>query len=676
VFTTLSIQNFFSLVDMRGVIQNSIILFLLIALYSSLNIKIYLSNIIRKIIFGMGLSIVLLILMSFPLVYEEGLIFDTRTVLLSISGLFFGLIPTLVAVIFSSIHRITIGGFGMYIGITTILISSGIGLLFRFLRRRFEKINSTYQYLIFSYVVGIFVFSVFYIYEFEYFLDKYQFLLLTFLGIYPILTFVLCLFIKNQEDRSNLNQIIKDQRRLLQAAIDSPKIMEIFVLDNNYRYLSLNAYHRFCMKKYYDYDVTEGTSFLELIRDSDMYQRYQAQLSKALKGIAFTSVDEVETTPGKFYETMFTPIKGDNSEIIGVGLFSHDVSKRKAYEKHLLFLNYHDPLTGLYNRRFYMDEIKKITIGENLPLSIVMADVNGLKIINDAFGHDKGDELLVIAAKILEKVFGEYGFVARIGGDEFVCVLKNTTKESAKKLVELVDINLKSENVSGIKVSISMGVDSLYDDTPIEKIVSFAEDDMYKNKLYEKSSNKSEAINAILKTLHEKNQREEKHSERVSQYCELIGKLLKLPKDRIKMLSISGNLHDIGKIAVAENILNKPSSLNDKEWTEIKKHPEIGFRILSATTQYADIATDILYHHERFDGLGYPQGLLGEDIPFHSRIIAIADAFDAMTSSRPYRDGLTLEKAFKEIEDNLGKQFDPDIGRIFLNHLKSKNQKS
>lgn len=670
----MTLLSFFSLIDIDGIIENSLILFLLVAIYSSFSIKDYLSNPLRKVFFGLGLSGVVMLLMSFPLQFEEGLIFDTRTVLLSLSGLFFGFIPTLIAVVVSSIHRITIGGFGTVIGVSTIFVSSGIGLLFRKYRNRLKNMSLYLEYLIFAYVVGIAVFSLFYIFEFQYFSDKFLFLSFTFLGIYPVLTYFLCLFIKNQEDRDELHRIINYQKRLLQASIDSPKVMEIFVLDKDFRYLTLNSYHKHCMKKYYNVEVHEGDSFLEHIRDSAMYNRYQSQISKAMRGIAYTSVDEVETTPGKYYESMFTPIIEADDSVIGVGIFAYDVSKRKEYEEHILYLNHHDPLTSLFNRRYYSEEIIKYSSPEHFPLSIIMADINGLKIVNDAFGHNEGDQLLKIGAKVLDEVFSQYGFVARIGGDEFIAVLKNTSQEDAKKMIERVDDLLKEEIVSGVKVSISMGVETLYDDTPIHKIVTAAEDNMYKNKLYEKNSNKNEAISAIMKTLHEKNKREELHSKRVSKYCELIGKLLGLSKDRIKLLSISGTLHDIGKIAINESILNKPGRLTTFEWVEIKKHPEIGYRILSASTQYADIAIDILHHHERYDGLGYPQGISGEDIPYHSRIIAIADAFDAMTSTRPYREALSNERAIQEIEDNLGKQFDPDIGTVFVNHLKAKNK--
>jgi len=125
-------------------------------------------------------------------------------------------------------------------------------------------------------------------------------------------------------------------------------------------------------------------------------------------------------------------------------------------------------------------------------------------------------------------------------------------------------------------------------------------------------------------------------------------------------------LHDIGKIAIDDSILNKPGKLTDKEWESIKKHPEIGYRILSATPEYSEIAQDILSHHERYDGNGYPRGLKGDEIPIRARVISIADAFDAMISDRPYRKAMTSFEAIEEIKRNTGSQFDPEVSNIFV----------
>ena len=170
----------------------------------------------------------------------------------------------------------------------------------------------------------------------------------------------------------------------------------------------------------------------------------------------------------------------------------------------------------------------------------------------------------------------------------------------------------------------------------------------------------------FFSTLHEKNKREEQHSHRVSALCKRMGEALGLPEHKIEELKLVGLLHDIGKIAIDENILNKPGKLTDDEWKEIKRHPEIGYRILSTVNDMSEMAEYVLAHHEKWDGKGYPRGLKGEEIPFASRIITIADAYDAMTSERNYRSALPNEVALEELQKNAGIQFDPKLVSVFI----------
>ena len=161
------------------------------------------------------------------------------------------------------------------------------------------------------------------------------------------------------------------------------------------------------------------------------------------------------------------------------------------------------------------------------------------------------------------------------------------------------------------------------------------------------------------------------HSDRVSEYSVLIGEKLGLPEDQIKILRIGGLFHDIGKIGVPDRILLKTDKLTDDEYSEIKNHPSIGAHILGAATIFKDIIPIVKYHHERYDGRGYPCGLKGEDIPYVARIAAVADTFDAMTSKRSYRDALNLDIVKEEIERCKGTQFDPDLDDLFIDILQN-----
>ncbi|MGH4138355.1 HD domain-containing phosphohydrolase [Clostridium sp.] len=345
----------------------------------------------------------------------------------------------------------------------------------------------------------------------------------------------------------------------------------------------------------------------------------------------------------------------------------NDVTEIKHKQEEIEHLSYYDQLTGLYNRRFYEEELMRLDTTRNLPLTIVMGDVNGLKIVNDSFGHVKGDELLKKVAGVIKLGCREDDIIARLGGDEFVIILPKTDGFEADQIIKRINNLSSKEKIESIDISISFGYETKNTEKEkTEEIFKKAEDHMYKKKLFESPSMRGKAIAAIIRTLHEKNKREEQHSHRVSALCESMGEALRLPEYEIKELKNIGLLHDIGKIAIDENILNKAGKLTGVEWNEIKRHPEIGYRILNTVDDMSDMAKYLLHHHERWDGKGYPKGLKGDEIPFVSRIITIADAYDAMTSERSYRSALSNEVAIEELQKNAGTQFDSELVRVFI----------
>ncbi len=362
-----------------------------------------------------------------------------------------------------------------------------------------------------------------------------------------------------------------------------------------------------------------------------------------------------------------------NDEVIGgYGIYT-DISERKKAENEIIHMSYHDQLTGLYNRRYFEEEFKRLDHERNLPLALIMADVNGLKLINDAFGHANGDELLKITADIIIDTCRQNEIVARLGGDEFVILLPNTTYKDAEEIVNRIKNSCKNQEIESIEISISFGLDIKKDmEDTIENLFKRVEDFMYSQKLVESPSVRGRMFETIIRTLHEKNKREERHSSRVSELSEKIGKDYGLSDREVFELKSAGWLHDIGKIAINENILNKKGKLTHEEMVEIKRHPEIGYRILNAVNEMSEISEYVLAHHERWDGKGYPKGLSGNQIPLQARIIAVADSFDAMTRERTYRAVLSEEEAIEEIRRNSGTQFDPNIVEVFINKVMKK----
>ncbi len=361
------------------------------------------------------------------------------------------------------------------------------------------------------------------------------------------------------------------------------------------------------------------------------------------------------------------PIMEEKDHDIGMVLIFRDISEKRLKQKEIEYIGYHDLLTGLYNRRFYEEELMRLDTARNLPLTIVMGDVNGLKLINDSFGHTMGDELLEKVAEVIKKGCRADDIIARLGGDEFVVILPKTDAFEAAQIINRIKKLSLKEKVGSVDISISFGYETKnHVDESIQDIFKNTEDHMYRNKLSESMSTRNKTIDLIIKTLYEKNKREERHSRRVGKLCGEIAAALDMNTDSISELITTGLLHDIGKIGVGETILNKRQKLSVDEWDQIKKHPEIGYRILSSVNEFSEMANFVLEHHERWDGKGYPRGIAGEDILLQARILSVADSFDAMTSERTYGIRLSEDDAIKEIRRCSGSQFNPEIARVFV----------
>ena len=361
-----------------------------------------------------------------------------------------------------------------------------------------------------------------------------------------------------------------------------------------------------------------------------------------------------------------------NLLIGGILINFHDISESKQRENEILYLSYHDALTGLYNRAYFDEEKKRLDTGRQLPISLIMGDVNGLKLTNDAFGHNEGDKLLIIIARILKAACRQEDIVARIGGDEFCILLPDTPFAVAQSISDRISkacssYKNKAPNNLAVQPSIALGyATKTAEDENIDSIQKDAEDFMYRRKLLEHKSTHGAMISSIKATMTETSHETEEHSERMVKLSRALGRELKLSDQQLVDLDLVSTLHDIGKICIHEKILAKPGKLTREEWAEIKKHPEAGYRITQASSELTRVAQYILCHHERWDGKGYPSGLAGQSIPLLSRVIAVVDAYDAMTQDRPYRKAMAREVAIEEIVLNAGTQFDPDIARIFV----------
>ena len=364
------------------------------------------------------------------------------------------------------------------------------------------------------------------------------------------------------------------------------------------------------------------------------------------------------------------PIRDSKGRTFGVVMVFRDVSQEKESEKKILYASYHDPLTGLYNRRFAEEELRRLDASRDVPLAVIIGDVNGLKLANDVFGHEAGDRLLKRAAQAIRESCRQEDIVARWGGDEFLVLLPRTSAQTAEEIIGRIKERCLKDSGQDVQLSIALGCGvKVRTGQSLRQTIKEAEECMYRLKLLEGKSYRNVIINTLLTTLFEKSMETEQHAERLQAYCLALGRKLNLPPKDLDELAILAKLHDIGKVAVPEEILQKSGPLTAEEWEKIKKHPAIGYRIAQNTPELAAVAEYILCNHERWDGKGYPRGLKGQEIPLLCRILAVADAYDAMTSGRSYRKAMRREEAMAEIQRNAGTQFDPLVADLFLEEL-------
>jgi diguanylate cyclase (GGDEF)-like protein/PAS domain S-box-containing protein len=464
-------------------------------------------------------------------------------------------------------------------------------------------------------------------------------------------------------------QVIENQkhyRDLFEAVNDI-----VFILDVRGTFVSVNR---------------EGESFFGLERDDLKKMNFLQMIPANMRSEGQRILSEM--TSGVIREQEYTiemlDIEGNRHnmhlscrEVLEGGRLSIAVSARDNSEQiqvieQVKYLNYHDKLTGLYNRTFFEEELERLQQNPVLPLSIIIGDVDGLKLTNDAFGHKKGDELLKKIAEFLKSSCSIEDSVIRVGGDEFAIILRETDETVANNICSRIRNMCSRAEEDPVKPSIALGTSTMYDTSiTIEEVVKAAEDRMIRSKLMESRSIRSSIISSLQKTLEERTYETKKHAERMQKLAEKLGQRLNLTESEMDDLSLLCVLHDIGKIGIPDNILMKSGRLTTDEWEIMKKHTVIGYNIANASHDLKPIALAILAHHENWDGTGYPNRLKGEEIPLISRIISVIDAYDAMINDRPYHKAISQIAAIIEIERCAGTQFDPGIVEAFKKELLS-----
>ena len=323
-----------------------------------------------------------------------------------------------------------------------------------------------------------------------------------------------------------------------------------------------------------------------------------------------------------------------------------------------------DALTGLGNRRklFADMERKLASLVDGQTVSIAIFDLDGFKAYNDTFGHPAGDALLARLGRRLAVAVGDHGSAYRIGGDEFVVT---TISPSAARLLKAAQAAL-SERGKGFRIGCSLGSTSVAAGTNLEQALHVADQLLYANKRSSRSELRTEVKDVLIQVLAEQDGDLVNHLGQVAGMAWSTAIRLDLSSELVERIRLAAELHDIGKAAIPASILDKPGPLDAEERLFIQRHSTIGERIVAAAPTLRDIAPIVRSAHERVDGTGYPDGLRGDAIPICSRIIAVVDAYDAMTSDRPYQDAMPEDDAVVELSRNAGTQFDANVVEAFI----------
>jgi diguanylate cyclase (GGDEF)-like protein/PAS domain S-box-containing protein len=348
---------------------------------------------------------------------------------------------------------------------------------------------------------------------------------------------------------------------------------------------------------------------------------------------------------------------------------ARDVTDRKYIEEKMNYLSYHDMLTGLHNRTYFEEEMLRRDRSGEVEIGLIIFDLDGLKLVNDSFGHEQGDDLLVRTAELIRGCFNESDLVARIGGDEIAVLMSRTSPEMIEAAMIRVYEAVESAQLNPQRIPISLSAGSAFRaevNVSMRELFREADNKMYRGKLHRSQSTRSAIVQTVMKLLEARDFITEGHADRLQEMLIRLAKAAGLPESRMTDLRLLAQFHDIGKVGIPDRILLKPGPLEPEEVIEMRRHCEIGHRIAQSSPDLMPVADWVLKHQEWWNGEGYPLGLAGERIPIECRILSIADAYDAMTSDRPYRKAMSHEAALAELRRCAGVQFDPALVELFI----------
>lgn len=454
------------------------------------------------------------------------------------------------------------------------------------------------------------------------------------------------------------------QERVFQVfeAMDDP----VLLVDRGHKLSYCNG--AFLSRYGLSMDEALGMSSEELLGNGDYAETWRGLIGQALSSGSPIRRDVEAVAGGSrvVFDSSLFPMRGLSGGVEAVGIVLRDVTERRAAEEMMRFMGYHDPLTGLYNRRFFEEEMRRLDTDRQLPLCVLMGDVDGLKLTNDVFGHHEGDRLLMDVAEHLKRSIRREDVLARWGGDEFVVLLPKTDPEVAMEIARRLSVMDSSRKPVPYKITFGLGVKTS-PEQDANSVLRMAEDRMYSLKGRERDWVREKIVNSLMLDIEKRSCETCEHRRRVANLALGIGRAMGLEDDDLERLMLLGEYHDVGMVEVGEEVLRKEGPLDRYEMSLVMKHPETGYRVANASSSsLGEIARLILHHHENYDGTGYPHGLKGNQIPLLDRIFRVADSYEVITGGRPYRPPMSPDQALEEIASRSGTWYDPAVVQALL----------
>ena len=442
--------------------------------------------------------------------------------------------------------------------------------------------------------------------------------------------------------------------------------------------LQLNPKFGEILKK--DMDELIGTDWSTYSHPQDIREN-KDQLQKMIAGeTAGFSLDKrmIRGDGSTIWVNMvITPYHLDTGESCHLCMMS-DITFSKIKEQEIEYLSYHDSLTGLYNRRLFEEEMRRISISRKLPVSIIMGDVNGLKLINDSFGHKAGDRLLQEAALLLRENCREEDFVARIGGDEFVIILEGADQQLTEQICNRIQKSFRAYSLRKDKrtyyLSISLGsATKTSHDQTMDLLMKEADEKQYQKKHQMKKRVRQEMLAAIKGELEQNRGMSPEARQELDHIVSEMGTMLHLTPSRRNNLRMLLEICEIGRLTLPASLRNKPVwEMSPEEYQKYVKHSETGYRIVSGAPETKKIAQDLMAHHENWDGTGYPKGLKGREIPLLARIARVVDFYQEATQGQLPTEKKVLQELVRDMKSAEGTLLDPEIAAVFTRILESR----